>query len=57
MESNVKVLFLLNKSRKNPKGFVPIYLRETYNSLRVQKSTGVHINAKDWDNKGKSTTP
>jgi len=53
MESNVKVLFLLNRSRKNPKGLVPIYLRVTYNSLRVQKSTGVHINAKDWDNKSK----
>ncbi len=53
MESNVKVLFLLNRSRKNSKGLVPIYLRVTYNSLRLQKSTGVHIKAKDWDNKGK----
>ena len=49
MESNVKVSFWLNRSKKDSKGLVPVYLRVTYNSLRLHKSTGVHIKAEDWD--------
>ena len=49
MESNVKVLYLLNRSKKNSKGVVPIYLRITYSSLRLHKSTGFKIKGEDWD--------
>jgi integrase len=49
MESKVKVLYVLNRSKANTKGLIPIYLRVTYNSLRFHKSTGFHIRAVDWN--------
>ena len=53
MESNVKVSFWLNRSKKDSKGLVPVYLRVAYNSLRLHKSTGVHIKTEDWDARNK----
>ena len=49
MENKVNVLYVLNRSKKNAKGLVPIYLRVTYNLLRLHKSTGFYIKAESWD--------
>lgn len=49
MENKVKVLYLPNRSKKNAKGLVPIYLRITYNSLRLHKSTGFYVKPDSWD--------
>jgi integrase len=49
MESKVKVLYVLNKSKRSSRGLVPIYLRVTHKTLRFHKSTGFHIKDEDWD--------
>jgi hypothetical protein len=49
MENKVNVLYVLNRSKGNAKGLVPIYLRVTYNSLRIHKSTGFYTKAENWD--------
>lgn len=51
MENNVKITFWLNKTKKNPKNLVPVYLRVTQNYDHFVKATGIWISSGDWDKK------
>ena len=51
MESQIRVTFWVNKSKKNKKNLVPIYLRVAYNYEYFTLSTGLSVKAIDWDKK------
>jgi hypothetical protein len=51
MENNVKITFWLNKTKKNPKNLVPVYLRVTQNYDHFTKATGIGFHQADWDKK------
>ncbi|MCK4817384.1 hypothetical protein KA005_16560 [bacterium] len=51
MESRIKVSFWLNKTKRNSRKQVPIYLRVVYNYDFFTKSTGLMIKESDWDKK------
>jgi len=60
MESKIKVTFWLNKTKKNAKKLVPIYIRVKHNYNFFTKSTGLLIKEADWDKKAmriNGTTP
>jgi len=60
MENNIKITFWLNRTKKNSKNLVPVYLRVTQNYVHFIKTTGVQIPAGDWDKKAmriKGTSP
>ncbi len=44
--------FLLKKARKKANGEIPIYLRFTMSGKRVELSTGIYVNAENWDDIG-----
>lgn len=48
---NFKILFIEGKNRKNKKNQSPLYCRLTLNGNRKQLSTGIHIEADNWDTK------
>lgn len=52
MESNIKITFWLNKTKKNQKNLVPIYLRVVRDKDYFIKATGIYILVSDWDKKG-----
>ncbi len=52
MENNIKITFWLNRTKKNSKNLVPVYLRVTQNYDHFIKTTGVLIRESDWDKKG-----
>ena len=51
MESKIRMLFWLYKSKVNSKGFAPILLRITVDGLKTEISTGLSAKPKDWNNK------
>jgi integrase len=51
MESNFKVTFWLNLTKKNSQNQVPIYVRVSFNYEHFTKTTGLIIKSADWDKK------
>jgi integrase len=51
MENNIKITFWLNKTKKNSKNLIPIYIRVLHNYDKFFKSTGIYIQASEWDKK------
>ena len=51
MNTSVKLMYWLNKSKMNKKGLAPIFLRITFNKNRKEISTGIYISIRDWDSK------
>ena len=51
MNTSVKLMYWLNKSKMNKKGLAPIFLRITSNKNRKEISTGIYISIRDWDSK------
>lgn len=51
MESNIKVSFWINKTKKNAKNLVPVYLRVWYDYAYFTKGIGVWVRLQDWDKK------
>ena len=51
MENNIKITFWLNKTKKNSKNLTPIYIRVLHNYDKFFKSTGIYIQASEWDKK------
>lgn len=51
MENNIKITFWLNKTKKNSKNLSPIYIRVLHNYDKFFKSTGIYIQASEWDKK------
>jgi integrase/recombinase XerD len=51
MESQIKVTFWTNKSKKNQKNLVPIYVRVKFNYDYFTRSTGLFTKESDWDKK------
>lgn len=51
MNSNVKVTFWLNKSKKNSQNLVPVYLRVWCDYEHFSKATGIWVRIQDWDKK------
>lgn len=49
MESNVKVTFWLNMTKKNSQNQVPIYLRVWFDYKHFTKTTGLTVKITDWD--------
>jgi integrase len=49
MESNVKVTFWLNKTKKNSLNLTPIYMRVAYDYAHFTMSTGIQVRVHDWD--------
>ena len=49
MSNRIKILFWLFKARKNSKGLVPLMLRISYQTDRIQMSTGFFIEESKWD--------
>lgn len=51
MENNIKITFWLNKTKKNSKNLIPIYIRVLHKYDKFFKSTGIYIQAAEWDKK------
>ena len=51
MESNVKVTFWLNKTKKNSLNLTPVYMRVAYDYAHFTLSTGIQVRVQDWDKK------
>lgn len=49
MESNVKVTFWLNMTKKNSQNQVPVYLRVWFDYKHFTKTTGLTVKITDWD--------
>ena len=49
MSNTLKILFWLNKSKKNAKGLSPLMLRLTNKNNRHQVSTGYYVELTKWD--------
>ena len=49
MNANIRILFWLYRSKVNPKGQAPIYLRLTQAGAKVQLSTGYFIEPAKWE--------
>lgn len=50
----LSVIFFLRKTRSNTQGKCPIYCRATYNSERVEFSTHIMVEPKNWNHKSKT---
>lgn len=60
MESNLKITFWLNKTKKNSLNLTPIYMRVAYDYAHFTMSTGIQVRVHDWDKKSmriKGATP
>ena len=44
--------FLMKKSRQKNNGEIPVYVRFTMNSKRVELSTGIYCHSDKWDDVG-----
>jgi Arm domain-containing DNA-binding protein len=53
MNSSVKVLFWLYKSKKNKHGLIPIYIRVTLNKTKMEIASGYFIPSLHWNDKKK----
>ena len=51
MENNIKITFWLYRAKKNSKNLIPIYIRVQLNYDKFFKSTGIFIQAAEWDKK------
>jgi integrase len=51
METNMKITFWINRTKKNSKNLVPVYLRVAHNYDNFSRATGIRIPAADWDKK------
>ena len=51
MEANIKITFWINRTKKNSKNLVPVYLRVAHNYDKFSRATGIRISAADWDKK------
>ncbi len=51
MENNIKITFWLYRAKKNSKNLIPIYVRVQHNYDKFFKSTGIYIQAAEWDKK------
>jgi len=51
MQSNVKVTFWLNKTKKNSQNLVPVYMRVCFDYDQFSKATGINVKEQDWDKK------
>ena len=51
MEKNIKITFWLYRAKKNSKNLIPIYVRVQLNYDKFFKSTGIYIQAAEWDKK------
>ncbi|MGI6305558.1 MAG: Arm DNA-binding domain-containing protein [Bacteroidales bacterium] len=51
METNIKITFWINRTKKNSKNLVPVYLRVAHNYGNFTRATGIRIPAADWDKK------
>jgi len=51
MENNFKVTFWINKTKKNAKNLVPVYLRVWFDYAYFTKGTGIWVRFQDWDKK------
>lgn len=51
METNIKITFWINRTKKNSKNLVPVYLRVAHNYDKFSRATGIRIPAADWDKK------
>jgi len=51
MENNIKITFWLYRAKKNSKNLIPIYIRVQQNYDKFFKSTGIYIQAAEWDKK------
>jgi integrase len=51
MENNIKITFWINRTKKNSKNLVPVYLRVAHNYDHFTRATGIRIPAADWDKK------
>ena len=51
MENNIKITFWINRTKKNSKNLVPIYMRVAHNYDFFSRATGIRISAADWDKK------
>jgi len=49
--------FILRKSKQRKDGKYPVYIRCTLGLKRVELSTGVYVNANDWDNLAQLVVP
>jgi len=54
MKSSIKVLFWLYKSKKNTQGLVPLYIRVSLNSQKIEIASGYFILPKSWSEKRKA---
>ncbi len=51
MEANIKITFWINRTKKNSKNLVPVYLRVAHNYENFSRATGIRIPVADWDKK------
>jgi len=51
MESNIKVTFWLNMTKKNAQNQMPVYVSVWYNYEHFTKSTGLSTKLSEWDKK------
>lgn len=51
MLTNIKITFWINRTKKNSKNLVPVYLRVAHNYENFNRATGIRIPAADWDKK------
>jgi len=51
VETNIKITFWINRTKKNSKNLVPVYLRVAHNYDKFSRATGIRIPAADWDKK------
>ncbi len=52
----IKILFYARKSKTNPNGLTPIYLRVTINGQRFETATAHFVEIKSWSQRaGKAT--
>jgi integrase len=51
MENNIKITFWLYRAKKNSKNLIPVYVRVQLNYDKFFKSTGIYIQAAEWDKK------
>lgn len=49
MNGNIRILFWLYRSKKNPQGLAPIYVRLTLGRDKIQLSTGFFVEPGRWD--------
>lgn len=49
MANKINLLFWIHRSKKNKYGKVPLMLRLSFQSHKLDRATGFHVNAEDWN--------